>query len=121
MAELAVGSDDAAISGAPVDDAHAAFRPFEPLQKHGQACSNAVCACDNGCSHGDTGSGAVGVHEPLSLFDPAGFCADEASFNDLGANEIKYGRPAMFGALGLFAQSLLQKVIGAAPSLKGAL
>jgi len=50
----------------------------------------------------------VGVTEPLGFFDPAGFCKDEASFKDLRAKELKHGRLAMMGALGMLTQSLVQ-------------
>lgn len=50
----------------------------------------------------------IGVTEPLGFFDPAGFCKDEASFKDLRAKELKHGRLAMMGALGMLTQSLVQ-------------
>jgi len=50
----------------------------------------------------------IGSQEPLGFFDPAGFCTDEATFKDLRAKEIKHGRLAMMGALGMLTQSLVQ-------------
>jgi hypothetical protein len=50
----------------------------------------------------------IGAQEPLGFFDPAGFCTDEATFKDLRAKEIKHGRLAMMGALGMLTQSLVQ-------------
>ncbi|CAJ1437517.1 unnamed protein product [Effrenium voratum] len=49
----------------------------------------------------------IGAMEPLGFFDPAGFCTDEAAFKDLRAKEIKHGRLAMMGALGMLTQSLV--------------
>jgi hypothetical protein len=50
----------------------------------------------------------IGAQAPLGFFDPAGFTKDEASFKDLRAKEIKHGRLAMMGALGMLTQSLVQ-------------
>merc|ERR1711941_160978 len=50
----------------------------------------------------------IGAQEPLGFFDPAGFCTDEATFKDLRAKEIKHGRLAMMGALGMLTQSVVQ-------------
>lgn len=50
----------------------------------------------------------IGAQAPLGFFDPAGFCTDEATFKDLRAKEIKHGRLAMMGALGMLGQSLVQ-------------
>jgi hypothetical protein len=50
----------------------------------------------------------IGSQEPLGFFDPAGFCTDETTFKDLRAKEIKHGRLAMMGALGMLTQSLVQ-------------
>merc|ERR1712086_1114898 len=50
----------------------------------------------------------LGAQEPLGFFDHAGFCTDEATFKDLRAKEIKHGRLAMMGALGMLTQSLVQ-------------
>jgi len=50
----------------------------------------------------------LGAQEPLGFFDPAGFCEDEEKFNDFRAKEIKHGRLAMMGALGMLTQSLVQ-------------
>ena len=49
----------------------------------------------------------IGAMEPVGFFDPAGFCTDEAAFKDLRAKEIKHGRLAMMGALGMLTQSLV--------------
>ncbi|CAE7250238.1 FCPF [Symbiodinium natans] len=53
-------------------------------------------------------SSQVGVTPPFGFFDPAGFTkgADETEFNRLRACEIKHGRAAMMGALGLLVQSV---------------
>jgi len=50
----------------------------------------------------------IGAQAPLGFWDPAGFCTDEAAFKDLRAKEIKHGRLAMMGALGMLSQSLVQ-------------
>lgn len=50
----------------------------------------------------------IGAQAPLGFWDPAGFTKDEASFKDLRAKEIKHGRLAMMGALGMLGQSLVQ-------------
>merc|ERR1711879_789948 len=50
----------------------------------------------------------IGAQAPLGFFDPLGFCTDEATFKDLRAKELKHGRLAMMGALGMLAQSVVQ-------------
>ena len=50
----------------------------------------------------------IGAQAPLGFFDPLGFCKDEASFKDYRAKELKHGRAAMMGALGMLTQSLVQ-------------
>jgi len=50
----------------------------------------------------------IGAQAPLGFWDPAGFCEDEEKFKDLRAKEIKHGRLAMMGALGMLGQSLVQ-------------
>jgi len=50
----------------------------------------------------------IGAMAPVGFFDPLGFCKDEASFYDLRAKELKHGRLAMMGALGMLVQSLVQ-------------
>jgi hypothetical protein len=50
----------------------------------------------------------LGAQEPLGFWDPANLCKDEATFKDFRAKEIKHGRLAMMGALGMLTQSLVQ-------------
>lgn len=50
----------------------------------------------------------IGAMDPVGFFDPAGLCTDEATFKDFRAKEIKHGRLAMMGALGMLTQSLVQ-------------
>ncbi|CAK9050466.1 unnamed protein product, partial [Durusdinium trenchii] len=50
----------------------------------------------------------IGAMDPVGFFDPLDFCKDEATFKDLRAKEIKHGRLAMMGALGMLTQSLVQ-------------
>ena len=44
----------------------------------------------------------------VGFFDPLDLCKDEATFKDYRAKEIKHGRLAMMGALGMLTQSLVQ-------------
>jgi len=50
----------------------------------------------------------IGAQDPVGFFDPAGFCTDEATFKDLRSKELKHGRLAMMGALGMLTQSVVQ-------------
>jgi len=50
----------------------------------------------------------IGAQEPLGFWDPLGFCEDEAKFKDFRAKELKHGRLAMMGALGMLTQSVVQ-------------
>eukprot|EP00438_Fugacium_kawagutii_P010703 Skav212505 [mRNA] locus=scaffold2713:42545:43249:+ [translate_table: standard] len=50
----------------------------------------------------------IGAMDPLGFFDPLDLCKDEATFKDYRAKEIKHGRLAMMGALGMLTQSLVQ-------------
>ena len=50
----------------------------------------------------------IGAQAPLGFFDPLNLCKDEATFKDFRAKEIKHGRLAMMGALGMLTQSLVQ-------------
>jgi len=50
----------------------------------------------------------IGAQDPLGFFDPLNFCTDEATFKDLRAKELKHGRAAMMGALGMLVQSAVQ-------------
>jgi len=50
----------------------------------------------------------LGAQDPLGFWDPANLCKDEATFKDFRAKEIKHGRLAMMGALGMLTQSVVQ-------------
>jgi hypothetical protein len=50
----------------------------------------------------------LGAQDPLGFWDPLDLCKDEAAFKDYRAKEIKHGRLAMMGALGMLTQSLVQ-------------
>ena len=50
----------------------------------------------------------IGAMDPVGFFDPLDLCKDEATFKDYRAKEIKHGRLAMMGALGMLTQSLVQ-------------
>merc|ERR1740121_2763351 len=50
----------------------------------------------------------LGAQDPLGFWDPLGYCKDEASFRDYRIKELKHGRLAMTGALGMLTQSLVQ-------------
>merc|ERR1711933_62788 len=50
----------------------------------------------------------LGAQAPLGFFDPLNLCDSEATFKDFRAKEIKHGRLAMMGALGMLTQSIVQ-------------
>jgi len=50
----------------------------------------------------------IGAQAPLGFWDPLDLCKDEATFKDFRAKELKHGRLAMMGALGMLTQSLVQ-------------
>jgi len=50
----------------------------------------------------------IGAQEPLGFWDPLDYCKDEASFRDYREKELKHGRLAMMGALGMLTQSVVQ-------------
>jgi len=50
----------------------------------------------------------IGAQDPLGFWDPLDFCKDEAAFKDLRAKELKHGRAAMMGSVGMLTQSLVQ-------------
>jgi len=50
----------------------------------------------------------IGAQAPLGFWDPLGFCENEEKFKDFRAKEIKHGRLAMMGALGMLTQSVVQ-------------
>jgi len=51
---------------------------------------------------------SLGAMAPLGAFDPLGFCDSEEKFKDFRAKELKHGRAAMMGAVGLLVQSIVQ-------------
>jgi hypothetical protein len=51
---------------------------------------------------------ALGAQAPLGFWDPVGFCENEEKFKDLRAKELKHGRLAMMGAVGMLVQSIVQ-------------
>merc|ERR1712150_248007 len=50
----------------------------------------------------------IGAQDPLGFWDPLDFCKDEATFKDLRAKELKHGRAAMMGSVGMLVQSVVQ-------------
>jgi len=50
----------------------------------------------------------IGAQDPLGFWDPLDYCKDEAAFKDYRAKELKHGRLAMMGAVGMLTQSLVQ-------------
>jgi len=50
----------------------------------------------------------LGAQAPLGFFDPLDLCKDEATFRDYRIKELKHGRAAMMGALGMLTQSVVQ-------------
>jgi len=50
----------------------------------------------------------IGAQDPIGFWDPLDFCKDEATFKDLRAKELKHGRAAMMGSVGMLTQSLVQ-------------
>jgi hypothetical protein len=44
----------------------------------------------------------------LGFWDPLGFCENEEKFKDFRAKELKHGRLAMMGAVGMLGQSVVQ-------------
>jgi len=50
----------------------------------------------------------IGAQEPLGFWDPLDLCKDEATFRDFRIKELKHGRAAMMGALGMLTQSAVQ-------------
>jgi len=51
---------------------------------------------------------SLGAMAPLGAFDPLGFCDSQEKFKDFRAKELKHGRAAMMGAVGLLVQSIVQ-------------
>ena len=50
----------------------------------------------------------LGAQPPLGFWDPLDLCKDEATFKDFRTKELKHGRLAMMGAVGMLVQSLVQ-------------
>jgi len=50
----------------------------------------------------------LGAQDPLGFWDPLDLCKDEATFRDYRIKELKHGRAAMMGSLGMLGQSLVQ-------------
>merc|ERR1712231_49893 len=54
------------------------------------------------------GEQQLGAQDPLGFWDPLDLCQDEATFKGYRAKELKHGRAAMMGAVGMLTQSIVQ-------------
>mmetsp|Transcript_114681 Transcript_114681/g.255945 ORF Transcript_114681/g.255945 Transcript_114681/m.255945 type:complete len:247 (-) Transcript_114681:404-1144(-) len=69
-------------------------------------CGSSKCASTIVCNFSKENQ--LGAQDPLGFWDPLNLCDSEATFKDFRAKEIKHGRLAMMGALGMLTQSVVQ-------------
>jgi hypothetical protein len=63
---------------------------------------------ESGTVRNFNGQNELGAQAPLGFWDPLGFSENEDKFRDFRVKELKHGRLAMMGALGMLTQSLVQ-------------
>jgi len=119
----AVSAPDAAAPVAALRGAGAALGAApSPGSQRSAAAGAAAAAALAGLAAGSSRRGArparvarnfakeeqLGAQAPLGFWDPLGFCENEEKFKDFRAKELKHGRLAMMGALGMLVQSVAQ-------------